>query len=103
MDEETVYAVGNPSYAKHIQRILKYPVVPSLSENAELREHGVSRVGAGYSTWGITLHPTLVDSTERTIAIPMYELQKKDVRSESELIEFCKSAILEALNKPQNV
>jgi hypothetical protein len=48
LDDSTVFD-RNPSFATHVKRILKYPVVPSLSQQPELHARGVTHVGAAYS------------------------------------------------------
>lgn len=94
MDSDTLYAVDNPSFAAHVQRILKFPVVPSLSRDPGLHEHGVMQIGAAYSRTQITLFVTRTGAPDIQIPVSMYELDKGNVRSELELIEFCKKAIL---------
>lgn len=97
MTREVVYAVRNPTFREHIANILRDPVLPSLSEDAELRAAGVSNVGAAVTRDSITLlvYGAWNGNLEATLAV--HDLEKADIRSPVELRDYAKAAIIATL------
>jgi hypothetical protein len=90
MDEETLYAYKNPSYADYVRRILKFPVLPSLSADSELQECGVANVGAVVSRQYVGLIVSGPWEPSIEVPLPLYEMERDGVRLESEVIEYCR-------------
>jgi len=94
--DEAAILDGNPTFAKHLARILSRPVLPSLSHDADIHALGVTHVGGGFSASFISFYPSTNSEKQIEIHIPISELERKDIRSEIELIDYAKERILEA-------
>jgi hypothetical protein len=94
MDEELVFAIGNPSFRSYLLRVLKMPILPVLSKDEELRTRGVKNVGAGVTSSQVSLFVDTVDGVSSLeISIPLFELQREGLRCDSELIGYFKARI----------
>jgi hypothetical protein len=101
LDESTVFD-RNPSFAKHVQRIVNYPVASALPREADLLARGVTHLGVGYVTKGVLVDFKDESGNKYDILIPFGQIERDDIRSDSELIEYVKARILESLDNAAN-
>ena len=96
MTADEVYAPRNPHFREYVRRILKQPILPALSCDADLRRRNVDHIGATYSSHSITLVVSGLSRPQK-VSVPVHELERANVRSEAEIINFLKNRLLEAL------
>lgn len=101
MSEEEIFAPNNPSFRRHVKRILQV-VAESLSDDGEITKRGIDHVGLALTSRSVlALLPMADGSLDRTVSVYLHELEAAEMATEVAIINELKARILRHLDQTE--
>ncbi len=93
MTEAEVYSGQNPSFSQYLFRVLRWPILETLSDDEDLARLGVSNVGASLAGNSGTILVFGRWQEPLEIKFSAFSIEKLKIRDQTELTEYFKTLI----------